>query len=161
MTKALKREATHHAAGLEAEDVYFKSTWAATQNLRENGATENEIEFLLHHRVELNAFASDELVAWIEKKLDEHGVTKVVPDDDDLADAYQRARRLAAVQDRIDEVLKDIEGEDKDADEKEPDDLRDEIQKRLRKDPKLPWDAVVREIAEADFDDDDSEVGSE
>ena len=52
-------------------------------NLRQNGATPEEIEFLLEQRVELNAFASDELVAWIEGKLAEHGVAKVVPDERD------------------------------------------------------------------------------
>ena len=61
--------------------------------LRRHGATEDEIDFLLHRRVELNAFASDALVAWIERKLEEHGVAKIVPDDDTLANAYRRMRR--------------------------------------------------------------------
>ena len=73
--------------GLETEDVYFapQSRAKVAANLRENGATEAEIAFSLKQRVELNAFASDELVAWIERKLLEHGVAKVVPDADALA----------------------------------------------------------------------------
>ncbi len=47
--------------GLETEDVYIQSPHSARCNLRENGATDEEIEFLLDQRVELNAFASDEL----------------------------------------------------------------------------------------------------
>ena len=157
--------AVGHLAALTIERVSLMERVREEQRIRQllqRFVAPTEVEFLLHKRVELNAFASDELVAWIEKKLEEHGVAKVVPDDENLADAYLRARRLAAVQARIDEVLTDIEDEDKDADEKATDDLRDEIQKRLKKDPKLPWDAVVREIAEADFlDDDDNEDGSE
>src|SRR5262249_54058474 len=49
--------------------------------LIKNGATEAEIEILLTERVELNALTSDALVAMIERKLNDHGVTKVVPDD--------------------------------------------------------------------------------
>ncbi len=52
--------------GLETEKVYIQSPGSARWNLRDNGATEEEIEFLLDRRVELNAFASDDLVAWIE-----------------------------------------------------------------------------------------------
>ena len=49
--------------GLETEDVCIaRNRDKAPRNLRENGATEAEIEFLLEQRVELNAFASDELV---------------------------------------------------------------------------------------------------
>ena len=136
--------------GLETEDVYLKSTWAAKENLRENGATEEEIEFLLHHRVELNAFASDELVAWIEKKLKEHGVNKVVPDEDTLIDAFRRARRQAVVQARIDEVLEEL-GDD-DPEDEDPIGLRAKVEQCLQEDPARSWDAVVKEIAEADHD---------
>ncbi len=59
-------------AGLETEDVHIDSRDKARWNLRENGATPEEIEFLLEQRVELNAFASDELIDWIEGKLEDH-----------------------------------------------------------------------------------------
>ena len=52
--------------------------------LRSNGASEREIEFLETHRVELDAFASRDLIEWIEEKLDEAGVKKVVPDNTTL-----------------------------------------------------------------------------
>ena len=58
----------------------------AAANLAENGATAEEIEFLLEERVELNAFASDELIDWLERKLREHG-SEGLPDADTLADA--------------------------------------------------------------------------
>jgi predicted GNAT family acetyltransferase len=80
--------------GLESEEVYIDRGAAA--NLRKNGATEEEIAYLLSgRRVELNALASDELVAFIERKLKKHGIAKVIPDTDTLEAAYRRMRRQA------------------------------------------------------------------
>ena len=130
--------------GLEAERVSLPAS--AKWNLRKNGATSEEIDFLLEQRVELNAFASDELVAWIEGKLEEHGVAKVIPDEDSLADAYRRAKQQAFVQGKIDDVLD--EAHDLGEHAEIPDDLADKVALRLKKDSTLPWDTVVRQIAE-------------
>jgi hypothetical protein len=132
--------------GLETEDIYLESREKARRNLHENGATPEEIHFLLEQRVELNAFASDELVEWIEGKLEAHGVAKVIPDDATLADAYARMRRQALVQDRINEALTKLH----DDDDAPPSDLAARIRRRLTKAPALRWDAVLRQIAEAD-----------
>ena len=43
-------------------------------------------------RVELNAMTSGQFITWLEGKLDEHEVRKVVPDEEALAKAYLRAR---------------------------------------------------------------------
>ena len=134
--------------GLETEDVFIppRSHGEARRNLRLNGATEEEIEFLLRQRVELNAFASDELIAWIEAKLNEHGVAKVIPDTECLTDAYRRVLVQARAQARIDEVLADISDGD---DETVPADLADLVAKRLLADPEMPWDAAIKQLARA------------
>jgi DNA topoisomerase VI subunit A len=62
---------------LEAEDVVHRSDPAP--NLRENGATAEEISFLRSRRVELNAFTSADFVAWIERKLEQHGWSRSCP----------------------------------------------------------------------------------
>ncbi len=94
--------------GLVSEEVYYKSD--PSDNLAENGATPEESAFLCegghgkHHygqRVELNAFASDDFIKWIESKLDEQGIKKIVPDDDTLKDAYARAVKVAIINDTI------------------------------------------------------------
>src|SRR5262249_50266295 len=94
--------------GLESEEVAIER--GAAYNLRKNGATEKEIAWLLQgQRVELNAFASDELIAFIERKLAQHGIAKVIPDQDTLADAYRRMHRQATVQAAVDEAVEGLE----------------------------------------------------
>ncbi len=136
--------------GLETEDVYTQSPRKARLNMRENGATTEEIDFLLDQRVELNAFASDDLVEWIEGKLKEHGVSKVIPDEACLADAYRRALERAFVQQKIDAALKEAGDLGK---VEIPDNLEAEVKDRLSKDTAATWDSIVRDIAEQKFED--------
>ena len=131
-----------------------QSPGKARLNLRVNGATEEEIDFLLDRRVELNAFASDDLITWIESKLEEHGVSKVIPDEDCLADAYRRALEQAFVQQKIDEVIDEAEklGEDAEV----PKGLRAQVEKQLAKDSTATWDEIVRDLAVQNIDNDDA-----
>ena len=71
-------------AGLEREPAAATKTSAdiLRAQLAENGATDAEIDILLHERVELNAMTSDALIAMIERKLKAYGLEKVIPDDD-------------------------------------------------------------------------------
>jgi hypothetical protein len=135
-------------AGLETEDVFINSPETAEENLRENGATEEEVEFLLERRVEINAFASDQLIQWIEGKLEEHGVAKVIPAEEVLADAYRRMRLQALMQQRIDEIAEELGDENCVV----PANLKDQIRAGQRNDRTLPWDAMLQEIAKADHE---------
>jgi Topoisomerase 6 subunit A/Spo11, Toprim domain len=131
--------------GLVSEEVSIGAH--AAENLRSNGATEAEIEWLLgRRRVELNAMPSDQLVSFIERKLKEYGISKVVPTDETLADAYRRRRRQAVVQEHIDEALEEL-GEDDEA-SAVPADLRARIEDKLKADPAKRWDDVLRDIAD-------------
>jgi hypothetical protein len=132
--------------GLETEDVYVESPNKARQNLQENGATPQEIDFLLEQRVELNAFASDEFVQWLELKLVHHGIAKVMPGGATLADAYRRMRKQALVQERINEVLDGLE--DSALPEPIPDNLAARIGAILDQDPTMSWDVAVRQLVE-------------
>ncbi len=104
---------------------------------------------ILRNRVELNAFASDELIAWIERKLDEKGVRKIVPDDETLADAYHRMRRQALTQERINEAIAEME-EEEEVDP--PEGLRARVEQDLKAAPDRSWDSVLRQIAEDDHE---------
>src|SRR5262249_10164511 len=86
-------------AGLQSEDIFDKGSRASRQrNLLEKGASHAEIEFLLDRRVELNALTSAHLVAFVERKLRQHGIKKIVPDKDQLADAYRLFARSEAAE---------------------------------------------------------------
>jgi Topoisomerase 6 subunit A/Spo11, Toprim domain len=86
------------AMGLEAEYQHHpkERRSALEENLRTNGASEAEIAFMFRdfdrlrstRRVELNAMTSPQFVAFVERKLRENGITKVVPDDDVLGEMY-------------------------------------------------------------------------
>ena len=54
--------------------------------------------------MELNAFTPDQFVVWLESKLQEHGVTKVVPDDAALELAYRRST-AAYFEDHADDLI--------------------------------------------------------
>jgi hypothetical protein len=142
---------------LESEDVRYGKT-DPTWNLQQNGATEEEIGFLHHgynytghsgRRVELNAFTSDEFVKWLESKLVEVGVEKVVPDDDTLALAYRRGVKIA----RLEKVMDEIRTEEQE-DIGLPSDLRDRVEEALENDPVQSWDKALNEIAADDLEED-------
>lgn len=126
--------------GLETERVKLDAS--AEANLRANGATEDEVEFLMHSRVELNAFTSDQFIAWIESKLEKHGITKVVPDETTLAQAYRRIRQQAAVQAIIDKALENLDDDDSDV----PSTLAKQIRQIQASDRTLTWDAALKSI---------------
>jgi hypothetical protein len=133
--------------GLEAsaEAVFDRgSVTAKRQNLLLNGATREEVEFLLGRRVELNALPSDRLVTFIERKLIEHGIQKVVPNDKLLRNTYQ----LYARSKRIEEIVAEAIGEIDDEDIAVPDDLSSRVTALLKKDAKLRWDEAVAAIVE-------------
>jgi hypothetical protein len=89
------------AMGLDAEPVKVKGDREAVrETLERHGADEEEIEFLVPEyedepcqRVELNAMTSRQLVDFVEMAFVRHGVGKVIPDDEVIA---EHARRLIA-----------------------------------------------------------------
>jgi len=76
----------------------------------------------------------------IERKLKEHGVTKVVPDDAVLRKTYQAFHRSRQLR----EKFKQIEKEFKESETKVPKDLRDKICTILTKQTKLRWDDAIK-----------------
>ena len=137
--------------GLEVESAYDRaSKWSITQNLHTNGATEDEIAFLLHQRVELNAFTSDKLVEWIETKLKEHGVKKIIPDDDLLEDAWRRGFEHAALDASIDDLREQAADKAGEA-EISGADLREVIAEKLKESPESSWDEIVFSLAKVTY----------
>ncbi len=130
--------------GLESEQVRMKSDPA--ENLRENGATQDEIAFLADgRRVELNAFTSGDFVEWIESKLDNLGLTKLIPNDRVLRDNYHRMLTAELVRESFHELVRQSEADARSR--SIPDDLRERVERRLLADRSLSWDdAVAAEV---------------
>jgi hypothetical protein len=139
------------AMGLESEYQHHKKgdKGALMANLRENGASEAEIAFMFRdfdklrstRRVELNAMTSPQFIRFVERKLRENGVAKIVPNQDLLAEVFtsmEQGRRL----EKAVKNLKKIEMRDFRA----PKDLQRRVRKLLKEQPALRWDDAVAEI---------------
>ena len=138
---------------LVSEDVSYGNS-NPTWNLRKNGATEEEINFLVSgefrgrysgERVELNAFRSDQIVEWVENKLEAHGIKKVIPDEDALVAAYHRALILTDVRTAMEKVQEEAEAEYEDV--APPDQFADRVKDHLKENPSQSWDEAVMSLA--------------
>jgi hypothetical protein len=131
--------------GLESEPTDVSGNWSKREEtLRRHGATPKEIAFLESKRVELNAMTSRQFLDFIEAKLDEHGVEKLVPED---AILEQHARRLIEqrlARKAIARVASKIAKEA--ASQKLPSDLLARIGAALEEKPHLPWDAALAAV---------------
>jgi hypothetical protein len=141
------------AEGLESEDVVYGQSDPA-KNLFINGATEEEVEFLCQGRVgatyrgkriELNAFTSGKFIAWIEARLQEYGIQKVVPDAETVEAAYRRAIAISLRNRRLEEIAAEVSQQAQQA--AVPEWLAEEVRERLTEDPTLAWDEAVAAIA--------------
>jgi hypothetical protein len=150
---------------LESEEVVFKKGRGRTtdprDNLRLNGADEDELDYLVSdgdedtgfsgRRVELNAFTSGDLVAWIEGKLTEHGIRKLVPGAEALAQAYRRQLAARYVERRTTDL---IEKARQFADSVQvQNSFGTKVETTLAEAPELSWDEAVARMAAKDFED--------
>ena len=139
----LESEYQHHLRGDRA---------ALEDNLRTNGATDAEIAFMFRdfnatsstRRVELNAMTSPQFLEFLERKLKEHHVAKIVPDVATLNEAYVAFERGRRLEEAVEEVLEDIEDEDITP----PKNLEKRVRSLLKRKPAIRWDAAVAAIVD-------------
>jgi hypothetical protein len=108
-------------------------------------------------RVELNAMTSDQFIDWLEQKLADAGVQKVVPDRAALENAYRRAVRQKRVQAAIKEALAAI---DEDEEIPIPSDLEARIWEQLDGSAQA-WDHVLWDLVDGDETEDENGEDSE
>jgi hypothetical protein len=133
---------------IQSEPVTFeKNADALRENLREYGATEEEVIFLIEgkRRVELNALSTPQLLKLIEDKLTEHGIKKVVPEDDVLAEAYRNWIEYDQVKAEINKLIAKLRGEMGKI--PLPDDVREQVEQYLKDHPTESWDEAIKVIA--------------
>jgi hypothetical protein len=129
--------------GLESEFVSYGYSDPGP-NLKRNGATPAEIEFLSDQRVELNAFLSDQFVECLEEKLTEHGIKKVIPDSDTLRTAYRRELKIQKMRIVIEQAENRVNAEVAGA--AIPDDLAEQLSDEVEEDLALCWDEALAEL---------------
>lgn len=128
--------------GLESEPTDVSGNWRKRElTLKRHGATSEEIAFLKTDRTELNAMTSRQLIDFIERKLDEHGVEKLVPEDDVLEEHARRlleqrfaAEAIAPLRTSIAERARNAEL---------PPDLAHRVADEFAANPQLPWDEAL------------------
>ena len=139
---SLESEYQHHPKGDKA---------ALIANLHENGASEEEIAFMFRdfdrlrstRRVELNAMTSPQFIAFVKRKLHEHGIGKIIPDQDLLAKTYasrEKGRRFQEAAKRIAATMPRMEKS------RAPKDLQRRVRKYLKEHPEKRWDDAVSAI---------------
>jgi hypothetical protein len=136
--------------GLDTESVDYKNHLALERTMLKAGATPAEAAFLCGDglegsRIELNAMDSQQFIDWLEEKLAEAGVTKVVPDKETLEAAYRRAVKIA----RANRMLAELEEEWNTNGHSEieiPNDLAEKI-RALIKDTNRSWDSAILDVA--------------
>jgi hypothetical protein len=110
--------------------------------LAANGATPDEIAILLNERVELNAMTSDALIEMIEHKLNDYGLKKVIPEDNQLlAKTYQAFHRSAQLQKKFKEMKDACEAEASTIET--PPDLREKVVAVVAEHDDLRWDDAI------------------
>jgi hypothetical protein len=130
--------------GLEREPAAASRTSAGIlrAQLAENGATNAEIDILLGDRVELNAMTSDALIEMIERKLEDYGLEKVIPDDDLLAQTYRAFDRSHQLREKFKEMEDEFEKEDNKI--QVPEDLKEQVRAVLAEYGDLRWDDAIQ-----------------
>lgn len=146
------RLADVEALGLASEPVKYKSNVDPRLDIIASGGTQAEADFLVREgrakdwsgaRVELNALTSAQFVAWLDAKLIDAGVSKVIPEQEILLTAFERVRRAALVEQRTRDIVKAVNDERINS----PPDLTALVEQRIQVDPSLSWDEAVRLIA--------------
>ena len=146
--------------GLHYEDIEDltpepHSSNISDERLRLAGLDEAAIEFLSDQRVELNAMTSRQLIDFVEAKLNQHGIQKVIPNAKTLASTYQ----MFAASDRLSEAfdeLKEKLGDDSEARIKVPDDLAAKVNAKLKENRDITWHQAVRLIVDPDAPEDEA-----
>ena len=127
--------------GLQDEVVHDRGDEESRiANLTQNGATAKEIKFLLERRVELNAMTSRQLVAFVERKLVQHGIRKIVPPRAELNEAFRLFTQSHEAEKIIQRELKKLNGR---SPVSVPRDLAERVRKFLRNNPTKRWDEAV------------------
>ena len=139
------------AMGLGSEPVETSGDWSArSATLSAYGASVTEIKFLRHRRVELNGMPADMFVRFLERKLEEHGVGKVIPNNDVLEQHARHVLTLSLVNKALATIRSQAEFDANSV--ALPSNLNKQVVAALRRRPAIPWDLALADIARKALD---------
>jgi hypothetical protein len=146
-------------AGLPSEPC---NSNISAERLSEAGLGQDAIDFLSTQRVELNAMTSRQLIDFVEGKLKQHGIGKVIPDSNTLAKTYQMFAASDRLSEAFDELKEKLEDESEES-IKAPDDLAAKVKEQLEKSADITWHRAVRLVVDpnAPEDEDDKDDDGE
>ncbi|MCY9763191.1 ATP-binding protein [Paenibacillus alvei] len=113
-------------------------------------------DWLQSNRVELNAMSTPHFIEWLESKMEEHGVGKVIPTDDVLTKALEESTEQLIRSQVMNEILQQNDFErlvqqelshSKEIIEHVKKDLRRKVSTKLELKPLNRWDAPINEMA--------------
>ena len=120
--------------------------------------SDEAIRLIRDQRVQLNAMTSRQLVDFVENKLQQHGITKVIPDEQTLADTYRLFVKSNQLSEVFDEAKENLENE---TSIKVPDDLATKVGAKLQEQPEITWHRAVRLIVDPDAPPDNEDEGDD
>jgi hypothetical protein len=126
------------------------------ERLRQAGLGEEAIAFLRTERVELNAMTSRQLINFVEDKLQQHGIQKVIPNQRTLTDTYREFAASDRLSEAFDELKEKLEQEIESPIEV-PADFEAKVKKLIAEKPDITWHHAVRLIVDPDYEPDDEE----
>jgi hypothetical protein len=140
--------------GLEVEYQHHPKADRRTleRNMKLNGASDADCKFMFRdfdktqstRRVELNAMTSPQFVQFLERKLKEYGVKKIVPDREVLAEAFAEMDRGRQLQEAFEELHEGFRFKKR----KVPADLEKHIRRAFKNDSTLRWDDVLAQLVD-------------
>lgn len=113
-------------------------------------------EWLQSNRVELNAMTTPDFIEWLENKMEEHGVGKVIPNEDVLARTFEQSAeqviRSLVMKDILEQNLYEEQVENallkaRQQIERAKLDIRSKVSDKLASNPLHRWNAPVNELA--------------
>lgn len=136
------------------------------ERLSEAGLSQAAINFLRNQRVELNAMTSRQLIDFVEDRLQQHGIRKVIPDPKTLARTYEMFAASDRLSEEFDKLKEELEGESRSS-ITVPKNLEARVKSLLQKFPDISWHRAVRLLVDPDApeeedddeDDDDEHEG--
>jgi hypothetical protein len=132
------------------------------ERLEQAGVDQAAINFLRNQKVELNAMTSRQLVNFVESKLKQHGITKVIPDSETLVRTYEMFAASNRLSEVFEELKEKLEKESEDQESiKMPEDLEAKVKNKLKQNPDITWHRAIELIIDPDAPEDDEDEKDE